>query len=162
MPEVKCTKCGQDIYIDSYSMPYRGELACKGCRNVMKVDISSQGSSLQAKYLDPQEDLSGVWWQLTGVERNSIKEAALCLGNEAYTASEFMSLRMLEKRAGDITNLSSRNQLKVPGQVSWKIWQKIVYSKPKPEYLITSGKSETESLILNQLPLNWMLKVAIR
>jgi hypothetical protein len=65
MPEIKCCKCGEDIYMDSYSLPYKGELACKSCRNVMTVDISSQGSRVQEKYQDPQEDLSGVWWQLT-------------------------------------------------------------------------------------------------
>lgn len=98
MPYIRCTGCGIQIDIDGYACPYSGEVICFKCKSVMEVDVSASGggSIVKPKYPDPQQDLSGAWYQLNEVERDCLNEAAASLGNRAYTASEFMSLRNLE------------------------------------------------------------------
>jgi DNA-directed RNA polymerase subunit RPC12/RpoP len=34
---IVCTRCGQHIEMDENILPYKGEVACPNCRNVMKV-----------------------------------------------------------------------------------------------------------------------------
>ncbi len=97
MAEIRCTKCGNGIYMDPNSLPYKGELACENCKNVMRVDLSEGRFNVETNRPDPQEDFSqSHWFHISELEKQSITEAALCLGAGAYTASEFMSLRNLE------------------------------------------------------------------
>jgi len=97
MAEIRCTKCGNKIYIDPFSLPYKGEVACDNCKNVMKVDLSTSYFVVETNHPDPYDDFSNYyWWKISELERHSITEAALSLGSGAYTASEFMSLRTLE------------------------------------------------------------------
>ena len=97
MAQIRCSKCGVAIYMDDNSFPYKGELACENCRNVMRVNLSDEGFNVEANHPDPFEDFSfGHWNRISKLERASITEAAFSLGVGAYTASEFMSLRNLE------------------------------------------------------------------
>jgi len=96
MPNIRCTKCGNAIYIDDTALPYKGEVACDNCKNVMKVDLSTSHNVVETNHPDPYDDFSNYWWEISELERHSITEAALSLGSGAYTASEFMSLRTLE------------------------------------------------------------------
>lgn len=101
MPDIRCTRCGERIYIDAFVTPYRGELACPNCRNVMDVIVPSMASAeatvVKTKYPNPLEDIgSKTWALLNEIERSSFLDAAICFGGEAYTPCEFMSLRALE------------------------------------------------------------------
>lgn len=98
MPYIKCTGCGTQIDLDANACPYKGNVGCHNCHCVMEVDVSydGSGSTVKLKYPDPKQDLSGSWFHLNEVERDCLNEAAVSLGDKAYTASEFMSLRNLE------------------------------------------------------------------
>ena len=97
MAQIRCSKCGVAIYMDDESFPYKGELACENCKNVMRVDLSDQCFTVETNHPDPFEDFGvDCWWEISELERHSITEAARSLGSGAYTASEFMSLRNLE------------------------------------------------------------------
>jgi phage FluMu protein Com len=97
MAQIRCTKCGNVIEMDDESFPYKGELACEKCKNVMRVDLSEKCFTIETNHPNPYEDFSpSHWYDISELERESITEAAFCLGVGAYTASEFMSLRNLE------------------------------------------------------------------
>jgi len=120
MPTIRCSKCGKQIFIDTYACPYEGELACEHCGNLMEVYItSSSGSRVKTKYPLPYDDLRGVWHLLNEVERDCLEEAALALGDKAYTGAEFMSLRNLE-------SLCRRCYLKVKGEEFTGAWGQIL------------------------------------
>jgi len=98
MPNIRCTRCGDEIYIDAFALPYEGEIACKNCHNIMDFRMGiNTGTNVKAKYPNPAETIGGgIWMKLQALEQQAFLEAALSLGSEAYTASEFMSLRSLE------------------------------------------------------------------
>lgn len=119
MPEIRCSRCGESIYIDPMGTPYTGDLACIHCKNVMEVSVSQSGSKVTTKYPNPFEDLAEWWPLLTVAERTCLVEAAIALGDNAYTASEFMSLRNLE-------SLCRRAYKKVKGEEYTGGWFEIL------------------------------------
>ncbi len=95
MPTIRCVECGKEIYIDAFSTPYIGEVACIGCLTKLQVSVSMNGTTVARK--NPSfEDLKPVWDDLVEIEQQSLREASLCIGAGAFTASEAMSLRTLE------------------------------------------------------------------
>ncbi len=97
MPYINCVDCGNQIMIDPFTMPFMGEVACPKCRVKLQVSVGAVGTGTNVSRKNPGlDDLSRVWDNLAEVEQQSLREASLCIGAGAYTASESMSLRTLE------------------------------------------------------------------
>ena len=105
MPKIRCVDCGEEIFIDPYGTPYKGELACPRCGEKMSVCVSQQGSEVKRKY-PSLEDIKEVWGELNPIEKRSLQESSLSLGVRAYTASELMALRALESLLRRIYNVN--------------------------------------------------------
>jgi hypothetical protein len=84
------------MYIDAFSTPYLGEIACSGCLTKLQVSVSLNTGTTVARKNPSLDDLKLVWDDLAEIEQHSLREASLCIGAGAYTASEAMSLRTLE------------------------------------------------------------------
>ncbi|HEY9405480.1 MAG TPA: hypothetical protein VIQ24_22710, partial [Pyrinomonadaceae bacterium] len=96
MPKIYCLECAKEIYIDAFSTPYLGEFACPGCLTKLQVSVTMNNGSTVARKNPSLDDLKPVWDDLAEIEQHSLREASLCIGAGAYTASEAMSLRTLE------------------------------------------------------------------
>ena len=100
MPDIRCSKCGALIRIDSDACPYDGDVACNACKEILDVHIAGNTSGptyVHSKYpFNPRNDLEWEWNYLIPLERTSLSEAASDIGNKAYTSAEFMALRVLE------------------------------------------------------------------
>jgi ribosomal protein L37E len=90
MVDIKCQKCGHLWYHD-FSIASSIE-ACPMCGTPHRITRSIDQALIYAWKVEPVypslDELSPVWDSLTPIEKNRLREAALCFGVEAYTMCE--------------------------------------------------------------------------
>jgi len=102
MPAIRCPYCGGDFWLDPKIAG--ADVACPHCKGRMIVEKTGTGEFfVERTHPNYYEDVEECEKLLTEVEKESIREAALCIGAGAYTAAEFMVCRALESIARRIT-----------------------------------------------------------